>query len=167
MSNMHNMYVKYAQYAQYVKYDQKKLNWYTKSSTWLCVLSSWTRVSRKQTRHRPRCHSRVRPSKFSSVPPLPLEKARGGRRVRRPRSVLRVEVSWRAACAWPVLRRRVDLRDIHTLLRTTEPHLRCMHCDRLTDSGAHPPLSQDAHYVPNLQSQRSGKLARWVFFRHF
>ncbi len=67
MYNMHNMlnmskyalYVKYAQYAQYVKYDQKKLNWYTKSSAWLCVLSSWTRVSRKQTRRRPWCHSRV------------------------------------------------------------------------------------------------------------
>ena len=152
MRNMLNMseyalYVKYAQYVKYEKYDRKKLNLYTKSSTWLCVLSSWIRVSRKQTRPRPPCHSRVRPSRFSSVPPPPLEKAQGGRRVRRPRSVLRVEVSWGAACAWPVLRRRVDLRDIHTLLQTTEPHLLCMHCDRLTDSGAHPPLSQDADNV--------------------
>jgi hypothetical protein len=146
MHNMLNMskyvlYVKYTQYVKYVKYNQKKLNWYTKSSTWFCVLSSWTRVSRKQTRRRPQCHSRVLPLKLSSVPPPPLE---GGRRVRRPLSVRRVEVSWLAACAWPVLHRRVDLRDIHTLLRTTEPLFRCMYCDRLTDSCAHPPLSQDA-----------------------
>ena len=138
------LYVKYTQYVKYVKYNQKKLNWYTKSSTWFYVLSSWTWVSRKQTRRRPQCHSRVLPLKLSSVPPPPLEKARGGRRVRRPLSIRRVEVSWRAACAWPVLHRRVDLQDIHTLLRITEPLLRCMYCDRLTDSCAHPPLSQDA-----------------------
>jgi hypothetical protein len=27
--------------------------------------------------------------------------------------------------------------------------------------------SPPPHYVQKLQSQRSGKLARWVFFRHF
>jgi hypothetical protein len=28
-------------------------------------------------------------------------------------------------------------------------------------------IAAQAHYVQKLQSQRSGKLARWVFFRHF
>jgi homoserine acetyltransferase len=30
-----------------------------------------------------------------------------------------------------------------------------------------PLLVETNHYVQKLQSQRSGKLARWVFFRHF
>jgi hypothetical protein len=28
-------------------------------------------------------------------------------------------------------------------------------------------FEKGVHYVQKLESQRSGKLARWVFFRHF
>ncbi len=123
------------------------LFWYIYSSTLLCALSSWYRVSRKQARRRPPCHPRMRPSEWFSSPPPPREKARLGWRAPRSRSARRVGVSWRAAYAWPVPRRRVELRDNHTLLRTTEPPLHCLHCDRLTDSGTHSRLSQDADTV--------------------
>ena len=67
MFNMLNMseyalYVKYAQYVKYEKYDKKKLNWYTKSSTWICVHSSWNWVSQTHFRRRLQCHFRVLPS---------------------------------------------------------------------------------------------------------
>jgi hypothetical protein len=49
MQNIPNMHTKYAN-AQYVQ----TLFWYIKSSTLLCALSSWYRVSRKQARrHHP------------------------------------------------------------------------------------------------------------------
>ena len=47
----------------------KKLDWYTKSSTWLCVHSSWNWVSQTNSRRRIQCHFRVLPSQLSSVPP--------------------------------------------------------------------------------------------------
>ena len=40
-----------------------------------------------------------------------------------------------------------DFRESRTLLRTIYPLLLCMHCDRLSDSGAHLRLSQDADRV--------------------
>ena len=60
-----------------------KLNWYIKSSTWLCVLSSWNLVSREMAHPRSPCHPRLHSLALSSVPQPPLEKARGGRRGRR------------------------------------------------------------------------------------
>jgi hypothetical protein len=67
----------------------------------------------------------------------PAAAAGEGTAGRRSQSACRVVVSWQASCAWPVLRLRVDLRDNHTLLRTTKLPPHCMHCDRLRDSCAH------------------------------
>ena len=118
----------------------KRLFWYIKSCTSLCVLASWDQVLRKDAYRRLASHPSVHPSALSAVPPPPAEKARRGwRSRRRSRRARRVVVSWRAACAWPVPRRRVEHPDTRTLLRITQhpPSLRCMYCDRLTDSGAH------------------------------
>ena len=108
------LYVKYAQYAQYVKYDQKKLHWYTKSSTWLCVLSSWKSVSRQIAHPCPPCPLRVRAWVFSPVPPPPPEKARRGWRRRRTRRQHRrrrlrrhrAHGSWRQALGRALRRRQ-------------------------------------------------------------
>ena len=71
----------------------KTLFWYTRSSTLLCVLSSWYRVSRKQACCRPPCHPRVLPSEWFSFPPPPREKALLGRQAPRSRSARHVVVS--------------------------------------------------------------------------
>jgi hypothetical protein len=117
--------VKYVKYVEYAEYAQKRC------FALLCVLSFWYRVSQKHARRRPPCHPRVLPSEWFSFPPPPWEKALLGLRAPRSLSARHVVVSWRAACAWPVPpqlpRRRVELRDNHTLLRTTEPPLHCMH----------------------------------------
>ena len=56
--------------------------WNIKSSTWLCVLSSWKSVSREIAHPRPPCTLRVL-AWASPVPPPPPEKERRGR-LRRP-----------------------------------------------------------------------------------
>jgi hypothetical protein len=96
MSNVH-------QCAEICIMCHKRLIWYIKSSTWLCVLSSWYLMSREMADPRPSCHPRVQSLALSSVSQPPQWKTRGGLRGRRTRRAW--DVSWRAASAHGTRRR--------------------------------------------------------------